>query len=279
LTALLPAQLRALLIEHKQQYTQEYGKEKLLDALVGCKIAWVSVLQAIRRLQNANVSSLGLHFQCATDSSQSNRSPDGLCDLADHMCSKWHEETGFRQAVDGDDAEDDEETDWLTESEFSDEDEAEWTTAKPGEKSHWLWRENQARKSAGRESLSFSPGQARVYLVLPHQGRESPMKLGRIAHVSLMRGNCLFELCLQRFTMHLTNINRSGHSAVIFMVYLMCIDVEASYSSMPVTTHGSHDFYWQFLEAAQQTQITGTEARSNQTFPPLTSWHRLYLKH
>jgi len=107
----------------------------------------------------------------------------------------------------------------------------------------------------GVMSLSFSPGQARVYLVLPHQGRESPMKLGRIAHVSLMRGNCLFELCLQRFTMHLTNINRSGHSAVIFMVYLMCIDVEASYSSMPVTTHGSHDFYWQFLEAAQQTQI------------------------
>jgi hypothetical protein len=41
---LLPAQLLALLIEHKQQHTKENGKEKLLDALVGCEIAWFSVL-------------------------------------------------------------------------------------------------------------------------------------------------------------------------------------------------------------------------------------------
>jgi hypothetical protein len=59
----------------------------------------------------------------------------------------------------------------------------------------------------------------------------------------------------------------------------MCIDVEVSYNSMSVTTHGSHDFCWQLLEAALQAQISGTEARSNQTFPPLTSWHYLYTTH
>jgi hypothetical protein len=79
---LLPAQFCALLIEHKQQHTKENGKEKLLDALVGCEIGWFSVLQAIRKLQMANVSSLGLHFQGASDPSQNNRSPDDLCDLA-----------------------------------------------------------------------------------------------------------------------------------------------------------------------------------------------------
>jgi hypothetical protein len=34
----------------------------------------------------------------------------------------------------------------------------------------------------------------------------------------------------------------------------MFIDVEVSFSSMSVTTHGSHDFCWQLLEAAQQAQ-------------------------
>ena len=112
----------------------------------------------------ANIFSLGLHFQGASDPSQNNRSPDGLCDKwpIDHMSSKCDEEAGFRQAVDGDDTEDDEETEWLTESECSVEDEAEWATAQTDNaNSRWLWRENQASKRAGRESLSFSPGKGK----------------------------------------------------------------------------------------------------------------------
>lgn len=75
-------------------------------------------------------------------------------------------------------------------------------------------------------------------------------EVGSDLPISLMSWNCSFELCLQRFTMHLTNVNRSGNYAALFIKCLNFPDVEVSYSSMTVTTHGSHDFYWQVVEAA-----------------------------
>jgi len=52
----------------------------------------------------------------------------------------------------------------------------------------------------------------------------------------------------------------------------MFIDVEVSFSSMSVTTHGSHDFCWQFLEAAQQAQ-NNLEVLKQGPTKPSHLWH------